>query len=67
MQAKLRPSVAAVADALGLSKADVMLYPLGAVGSFGRRFDHDAAVQAALIAREIQQAGYRCSIPGSKT
>lgn len=44
---------AAVADALGTSESDVMLYPLGAGGSFGRRFDHDAAVQAALIAREI--------------
>ncbi len=43
---------AAVADALGLSEADVTLYLLGAGGSFGRRYDHDAAVQAALIARE---------------
>ncbi|MBP6030875.1 MAG: xanthine dehydrogenase family protein molybdopterin-binding subunit [Sphingobium sp.] len=44
---------AAVADALGMAATDVMLYPLGAGGSFGRRFDHDAAVQAALIAREV--------------
>lgn len=43
----------AVAGALGISEADVVLYPLGAGGSFGRRFDHDAAVQAALIAREV--------------
>lgn len=44
---------AAVAGTLDMSEADVMLYPLGAGGSFGRRFDHDAAVQAALIAHEI--------------
>jgi isoquinoline 1-oxidoreductase beta subunit len=43
----------AIARALGVGEADVSLYPLGAGGSFGRRFDHDAAVQAALIAREI--------------
>lgn len=44
---------AAIARALGMSEADVMLYPVGAGGSFGRRYDHDAAVQAALIAREV--------------
>lgn len=43
---------AAVADALSMAEADVMLYPVGAGGSFGRRFEHDIAVQAALIARE---------------
>ncbi|MDQ4420764.1 molybdopterin-dependent oxidoreductase [Sphingobium sp. DEHP117] len=43
---------AAVAEALSMAETDVVLYPVGAGGSFGRRFEHDAAVQAALIARE---------------
>lgn len=43
---------AAVAEALGMDEAKVVLYPVGAGGSFGRRYDHDTAVQAALIARE---------------
>jgi len=45
----------AVADALGMSEAQVVLYPLSAGGSFGRRMDHDAAVQAALIAQELKR------------
>lgn len=45
----------AVADALGLPETSVTLYPLSAGGSFDRRMDHDAAVQAALIAREIKR------------
>ncbi len=52
---------AAVADALGMAETDVVLYPVGAGGSFGRRFEHDVAVQAALIARETGapvQLGY---------
>ena len=42
----------AVAHAMGLNEQDVLLYPVAAGGSFGRRFEHDPAVQAALIARE---------------
>ena len=45
---------AAVADALGMSEADVLLYPVSAGGSFDRRFDHEPAVQAA---REAQAVG----------
>jgi isoquinoline 1-oxidoreductase beta subunit len=44
---------AAVAKALGLSLGDVVLYPLPAGGSFDRRLEHDHAIEAALIAREI--------------
>ena len=44
---------AAIADALGLSESAVTLYPLHAGGSFGRKMDWDAGVQAALIARDI--------------
>jgi isoquinoline 1-oxidoreductase beta subunit len=43
----------AVADALGLSHRDVVLYPMPAGGSFDRRLEHDHAIEAALIAREI--------------
>lgn len=43
---------AAVARALGISEQSVTLYPVGAGGSFDRRYDHDVAVQAAWIARE---------------
>jgi len=46
---------AAVADALGMSESQVVLYPLSAGGSFGRRMDHDAAVQAAVIAQELKR------------
>jgi len=45
----------AVADVLGLSEEAVILYPISAGGSFGRLMDHDAAVQAALIARELKR------------
>ncbi|OYW88912.1 MAG: hypothetical protein B7Z20_01430 [Sphingobium sp. 32-64-5] len=45
----------AVASALGLPETSVILYPLSAGGSFDRRMDHDAAVQAALIAREVKR------------
>lgn len=41
------------ADALGMSEADVVLYPMPAGGSFDRRLEHDHAIEAALIAREI--------------
>ena len=43
---------AAVAKALGLKDEAVTLYPVSAGGSFDRRYEHDVAVQAALIARE---------------
>ena len=43
----------AAARALGLSASDVVLYPVPAGGSFDRRLEHDHAVEAALIAREI--------------
>lgn len=42
----------AVADALGLDETAVTLYPLSAGGSFDRRYEHEPAVQAALIAKE---------------
>ncbi|WHO38514.1 molybdopterin-dependent oxidoreductase [Sphingobium sp. AP49] len=44
---------AAIADALGLADDAVTLYPLQAGGSFGRRMDWEAGVQAALIARDM--------------
>lgn len=43
----------AVAEALDLPETAVTLYPLHAGGSFGRKMDHEAAVQAALIARDV--------------
>jgi isoquinoline 1-oxidoreductase beta subunit len=44
---------AAIADALGVGAGDVTLYPLHAGGSFGRKIEHEAGVQAALLAREM--------------
>ena len=43
----------AVAKALDLSPRDVTLYPMPAGGSFDRRLEHEHAVQAALIARDV--------------
>ncbi len=43
----------AAARALGMSERDVVLYPVPAGGSFDRRLEHDHAIQAALLAREI--------------
>lgn len=43
----------AIAGALGLSTGAVTLYPLHAGGSFGRKMDWEAGVQAALIARDM--------------
>ncbi len=43
----------AAARALGIGVGDVVLYPVPAGGSFDRRLEHDHAVEAALIAREI--------------
>ncbi|MFT3964821.1 MAG: molybdopterin-dependent oxidoreductase [Sphingobium sp.] len=47
-------AIGAVADALGVAEKDVTLYPLFAGGSFGRKMEADAAVQAALIARRMK-------------
>jgi isoquinoline 1-oxidoreductase beta subunit len=46
---------AAIAEALGFSKGDVILYPLHAGGSFDRKMDFEAGVQAAIIAQEMKQ------------
>ncbi len=43
----------AAAEALGLASEAVVLYPMPAGGSFDRRLEHDHAVEAALIAREV--------------
>ena len=47
----------AAAKALGMSLADVVLYPVAAGGSFDRRLEHDHAIEVALIAREAAGAG----------
>ncbi len=44
---------AAAARALGLSQRDVVIYPMPAGGGFGRWLEHDHAIEAALIAREL--------------
>ncbi|OYW46164.1 MAG: xanthine dehydrogenase [Sphingomonadales bacterium 32-68-7] len=44
---------AAAAKALGLATTDVVLYPMPAGGSFDRRLEHDHAIEAAVLAREI--------------
>lgn len=46
---------AAVATALGVSEANVSLIPMAAGGGFDRALDHEAAIQAALIARAIDR------------
>ncbi|MDD3800245.1 MAG: molybdopterin-dependent oxidoreductase, partial [Novosphingobium sp.] len=43
----------AAAEALGMSEADVVLYPMPAGGSFDRRLENDHAIEVALIAREM--------------
>jgi isoquinoline 1-oxidoreductase beta subunit len=43
----------AAARALDMDLADVVLYPVSAGGSFDRRLEHDHAIEAALIAREV--------------
>ena len=45
----------AAADALGLSAADVVLYPVLAGGSFDRRLEHDHVIEAAILAREAKR------------
>ncbi len=44
---------AAIAAALEMPADAVTLYPLHAGGSFGRKIEHEAGVQAALLAREM--------------
>lgn len=46
---------AAVARALNIGERDVVIYPLLAGGSFGRKLESDAAVQAAIISREMKR------------
>ncbi len=46
---------AAAAKAIGLSLDDVVIYPMPAGGSFDRRLEHDHAIEAALIAREVER------------
>jgi isoquinoline 1-oxidoreductase beta subunit len=41
----------AIAKALGVYESAVIVYPLFAGGSFGRKMEHEAGVQAALISR----------------
>ena len=45
----------AVAHALGVSQADVVVYPMAAGGSFDRRLEHEVGIEAASIAREVQR------------
>ncbi|MEQ1510029.1 MAG: molybdopterin cofactor-binding domain-containing protein [Sphingopyxis sp.] len=46
---------AAVAAALGVSEAHIIVFSMPAGGSFGGAMDHDVAVQAALIAKEMNR------------
>ncbi|WP_095012090.1 xanthine dehydrogenase family protein molybdopterin-binding subunit [Tsuneonella mangrovi] len=41
----------AAAKAVGLSERDVVVYPMGAGGSFDRRLEHDQAIEAAVLAQ----------------
>ncbi len=43
----------AAAKAIGLSAENVVLYPMPAGGSFDRRLEHEHAIEAALLAREV--------------
>lgn len=45
----------AAAKALDMSVANVVLYPVGAGGSFDRRLDNQVAIEVALLAREAGQ------------
>ncbi|PTD25146.1 xanthine dehydrogenase family protein molybdopterin-binding subunit [Sphingomonas fennica] len=46
---------AAVARALDMSEGQVTIYPMLVGGGFGRKIENDAAVQAAIIAREVRR------------
>lgn len=48
-------SRAAVARATGLAEAQVTIYPMLVGGGFGRKIEHDAAVQAAVIAQKLKR------------
>ena len=43
---------AAVAKATGLSEADITIFPMFAGGSFGIGFEHDVAIEAAILAQK---------------
>lgn len=45
----------AAATALGISEGRVTVHPMLVGGSFGQKLEHDAAVQAAVIARQVQK------------
>lgn len=45
----------AVADAIGYSESQVTIYPMLLGGAFGRKIEHDAAVQVAIIARRMNR------------
>ncbi|WP_380879101.1 aldehyde dehydrogenase [Sphingomonas sp. DBB INV C78] len=45
----------AVARAMGISEGQVTIYPMLVGGGFGRKIENDAAVQAAIIAREVKR------------
>lgn len=45
----------AIARATGLAPAEVTLFPMMAGGSFDACLDHNVAVQAAIIAREVKR------------
>ncbi len=46
---------ARVAEALGYAVEDVTLYPMLAGGSFGRNYENDIAVEAALMAKALNR------------
>jgi isoquinoline 1-oxidoreductase beta subunit len=46
---------AAVAAALGIGEGQVTLYQTLGGGGFGRKLEHDAAVEAAIIARTVKR------------
>jgi len=48
-------SRSAVARAMGMSDGQVTIYPMLVGGGFGRKIENDAAVQAAIIAREVRR------------
>jgi isoquinoline 1-oxidoreductase subunit beta len=43
----------AAAEAVGLNPRQVVLYPMPAGGSFDRRLEHDHAIEAAVIAKQM--------------
>jgi isoquinoline 1-oxidoreductase beta subunit len=45
----------AVAAALGISRSAVVVHPMPIGGGFGAALEHDAAVQAAIIARDVKR------------